>query len=118
MKIPQKLYNLVQDHISWVAGFGTLASTLGVSLAIFLLGIKRYKKQGPIGSPFTKVVQVFVAAARKWRVNDAHGVLGVCFGEKLNDVQVEAQPTVAQNVAHTKQFRYMSKFKISAKFHW
>ena len=118
MKIPQKLYNLVQDHISWVAGFGTLASTLGVSLAIFLLGIKRYEKQGPIGSPFTKVVQVFVAAARKWRVNDAHGVLGVCFGEKLNDVQVEAQPTVAQNLAHTKQFRYMSKFKISAKFHW
>lgn len=81
------------------------------------LGIKRYKKQGPIGSPFTKVVQVFVAAARKWRVYDTHGVLGVCFGEKLNDVQVEAQPTVAQNLAHTKQFRYMSKFKISAKFH-
>ncbi|KAL4600659.1 hypothetical protein ACB092_11G214000 [Castanea dentata] len=99
----------MEDHISWVSGFGTLASTLGVSLAIFLLGIKRYKKQGPIGSPFTKVVQVFVAAARKWRVNDTHGVLVVCFGEKLNDVQVEAQPTVAQNLAHAKQFRFLEK---------
>ncbi|XP_075643214.1 protein NRT1/ PTR FAMILY 5.4-like [Castanea sativa] len=99
----------MEDHISWVSGFGTFASTLGVSLAIFLLGIKRYKKQGPIGSPFTKVVQVFVAAARKWRVNDTHGVLVVCFGEKLNDVQVEAQPTVVQNLAHTKQFRFLEK---------
>ena len=88
----------MQDHISWVAGFGTLASTLGVSLAIFLLGIKRYKKQGPIGSPFTKVVQVFVAAAHKWRVNDTHDVLGVCFGEKLNDVQVEAQLDMTKRV--------------------
>ncbi|XP_065615754.1 protein NRT1/ PTR FAMILY 5.4-like [Quercus suber] len=102
----------MEDHISWVAGFGTLASTLGVSLAIFLLGIKRYKKQGPIGSPYTKVVQVFVAAARKWHVNDTHGVLGVCFGEKLNDVQVEAQPTVAQNLAHTVQFRFLEKATI------
>ncbi|XP_030962567.1 protein NRT1/ PTR FAMILY 5.4-like [Quercus lobata] len=100
----------MEGHISWVAGFGTLASTLGVSLAIFLLGIKRYKKQGPIGSPFTKVVQVFVAAAHKWHVNNTHDVLGVCFGEKLNDVQ--AQLTVAQNLAHTKQFRFLEKATI------
>ena len=102
----QKLYNLVQDHIGLAAGFGTMASMLGVSLAIFLLGIKRYRKQGPIGSPFTKVVQVFVAAARKWRLNDKHNVLGVLNGDNITKVYVEAQP-LAQTLAHTKQFRYM-----------
>ncbi|KAB1201214.1 Protein NRT1/ PTR FAMILY 5.4 [Morella rubra] len=32
----------VQENVSWVVGFGMLAIALAVSLAIFLLGIKRY----------------------------------------------------------------------------
>lgn len=40
-----------QDNISWAAGFGTLTLTMGVSLAIFLSGIKKYRKQGSLGSP-------------------------------------------------------------------
>ena len=97
----------MQDYIGLAAGFGIMASMLGVSLAIFLLGIKRYWKQGPIGSPFTKMVQLFVAAARKWRLNDKHNVLGVFNGENITKVYVKAQPALAQTLAHTKQFRYM-----------
>ncbi|MBA0725985.1 hypothetical protein Golax_001843, partial [Gossypium laxum] len=58
----------LQDNVSWAAGFGVLAGSLAVALALFLIGMKRYRKQRPTGSPFTRVAQVFVAAARKWRL--------------------------------------------------
>ncbi|KAK7859604.1 protein nrt1/ ptr family 5.4 [Quercus suber] len=35
---------------------------------MFLIGIKRYRKQGPLGSPLTTVAKALLAAARKWRV--------------------------------------------------
>ncbi|KAK7837727.1 protein nrt1/ ptr family 5.4, partial [Quercus suber] len=58
----------MHDTIGWAAGIGMLAIALSVSLTMFLIGIKRYRKQGPLGSPLTTVAKVLVAAARKWRV--------------------------------------------------
>ncbi len=111
-----KLLMWVQDNISWAVGFGTLTSALGVSLAILMLGIKRYKKQGPLGSPYTTMVQVFVAAARKWRVDETCGKLCVCYGDGRTEVHVEGQP-VTRTLAHSNQFRYMSSLKLNALMH-
>ena len=47
-----------------------LAIAMAVALITFVLGIKRYRKQGPLGSPLTTVAQVLVAAVRKWHVKD------------------------------------------------
>ncbi|KAM4082143.1 hypothetical protein ACJW30_11G148000 [Castanea mollissima] len=102
----------VEDNISWAAGFGTLTLTMGVSLAIFLSGIKKYRKQGPLGSPFTMVVQVLVAASRKWHADEKHGVLGVCLGDEITNVHLEAQPTLTRALAHTNQFRFLDKAMI------
>ncbi|KAG8501849.1 hypothetical protein CXB51_004121 [Gossypium anomalum] len=44
----------LQDNVSWAAGFGVLAGSLAVALALFLIGMKRYRKQRPTGSPFTR----------------------------------------------------------------
>jgi hypothetical protein len=60
----------MKDNVSWVIGFGMLTAVIAAGLLLFLLGIKRYRKEGPLGSAFTTVAQVFVAAARKWRVNE------------------------------------------------
>uniref|UniRef100_A0A2N9I8W9 Major facilitator superfamily (MFS) profile domain-containing protein n=1 Tax=Fagus sylvatica TaxID=28930 RepID=A0A2N9I8W9_FAGSY len=38
----------MEDNISWAVGFGTLTSALGVSLAILLLGIKRFLDKASI----------------------------------------------------------------------
>ncbi|KAB2627405.1 protein NRT1/ PTR FAMILY 5.4-like [Pyrus ussuriensis x Pyrus communis] len=53
------------DSVGWAAGFGILTGAMVVALALFLFGYKKCRTQGPLGSPFTTVAQVFVAAARK-----------------------------------------------------
>ncbi|KAK4592238.1 hypothetical protein RGQ29_016667 [Quercus rubra] len=102
----------IEDNISWAAGFGTLTLIMGVSLAIFLLGIKKYRKQGPLGSPFTMVAQVLVGASRKWHTDEKHGVFGGCFGDEITEVHLEVQPILTRALAHTNQFRFLDKAMI------
>ncbi|PRQ55389.1 putative proton-dependent oligopeptide transporter family, major facilitator superfamily [Rosa chinensis] len=40
----------IQDNVSWAAGFGIMTGSMVVALILFLLGIKKYRKQGPLGS--------------------------------------------------------------------
>ncbi|XP_061353707.1 protein NRT1/ PTR FAMILY 5.4-like [Gastrolobium bilobum] len=58
----------LQDNVGWAVGLGVLTGVLAIALAMFLLGIKRYRKESPKGSPFTSIAQVFVAAFRKWHM--------------------------------------------------
>lgn len=78
-----------------------------MALTIFLLGIKKYRKEDPVGSPFTGVAQVFVAAARKWQVDETRHGRGVYYG-----IPSEGQPNT-WIVARTDQFRYT---KLSTPF--
>ncbi|KAL5570187.1 hypothetical protein UlMin_026762 [Ulmus minor] len=63
----------IQDNICWTLGFGLMAVVVAAALVLFVVGIKRYRKQVIEGSPFTMVAQVLVAAARKWRVKEMPG---------------------------------------------
>jgi peptide/histidine transporter 3/4 len=102
----------VQDNIGWTVGLGVLAGVLGVALAIFLLGTKKYRKEGPPGSPFTTVAQVFVAAARKWRVDETRIGWDVYRGDQSSGALPYGQPN-ARIFARTNQFRY---YKLSTLF--
>lgn len=91
-----------------------LAGVLGAALAIFLLGIRKYRKEGPVGSPFTKVAQVFVAAARKWRVEgtrDGGDVL--YYGDETCCADWDCQPK-ARILARTKRFRYQNDSNLNS----
>ena len=83
-----------------------LTGALGVALFIFLAGIKRYRKQAPVKSPFTMVAQVFVAAMRKRRVIETQQGLGICYDAGGTDV--EGQPGNSRTLAATNQYRYES----------
>ncbi|PON98789.1 hypothetical protein TorRG33x02_054040, partial [Trema orientale] len=96
----------IQDNISWTIGFGMLAAVLAAALLLFLLGINKYRKQIPVGSPFTAAAQVFVAAARKWRVDGTRNSLGVYQGNEAWPV-VDSQPG-ARPLTRTNKFRYVS----------
>ncbi|XVE52294.1 hypothetical protein DITRI_Ditri02bG0111100 [Diplodiscus trichospermus] len=101
----------LQDNVSWTAGFGLLAGSLAVALALFLIGIKRYRKQRPTGSPFTTVAQVLVAAAKKWRLSETHGGRGICYEDDRGGSHVQSQ-TRNRNLVRTKQFRFLDKAMI------
>nr|POE45166.1 protein nrt1/ ptr family 5.4 [Quercus suber] len=95
----------VEDNVGWTAGIGMLAIAMAVALITLLLGIKRYRKQGPLGSPLTTVAQVLVAAVRKWRVKDKFDNCSVYHGDGL---LAPDQPKT-QTLAHTNQLRCLDK---------
>ncbi|CAI0434573.1 unnamed protein product [Linum tenue] len=58
----------LQDHVGWSLGYGVPTAGLGISILVFFLGTPLYRHKLPVGSPFTKMAQVLVAAARKWNM--------------------------------------------------
>ncbi|XP_077240000.1 protein NRT1/ PTR FAMILY 5.4-like [Tasmannia lanceolata] len=58
----------IHQNVGWTAGFAAPTIALAFALVIFLSRRKSFKKQSSGGSPFTRIAQVFVAAARKWRL--------------------------------------------------
>lgn len=85
----------VEDHVGFGWGYGIPTVGLVFSIALFLAGKRRYRYKVPMGSPFTQVAQVLVAAARKFRV------------------QVPADPSLLhesfrpekRNILHSNNFR-------------
>ncbi|XP_050231073.1 protein NRT1/ PTR FAMILY 5.4 [Mercurialis annua] len=103
----------VQDNVGWTQGFGMLTGVLAVALIVFLIGIKQYRIEIPTGSPYTTVVQVFVAAAKKRRVDETQQGWGICCEDEKNgaDLEVHGQPKV-RNLGRTTQFRFLDKAMI------
>ncbi|XP_020259888.1 protein NRT1/ PTR FAMILY 5.2-like [Asparagus officinalis] len=58
----------IQDNRGFSIGYGIPTLGLGISVVIFLIGTPLYRHKVRTGSPFTQMVQVLVAAIRKWRV--------------------------------------------------
>ncbi|KAG6679900.1 hypothetical protein I3842_13G013200 [Carya illinoinensis] len=104
------------EDISWAVGFGALAAAMAWSLLVFLLGLKRYRKQGPLGSPFTTVAQVLMAAACKWRVEQTTGVLGVCCDPErpgwIHMKDGRRQTKGRTTLVHSNQLRLLDKATI------
>lgn len=55
----------IQENVGWMIGFGLPAVAMVFALVIFLLGSRFYRSHVPKGSPFVRIIQVFVAAYRK-----------------------------------------------------
>lgn len=82
-----------------------MTAVIAAGLLLFLLGIKRYRKEGPLGSAFTTMAQVFVAAARKWRVNETLH-FDVLYKDERSGAHIGVQPK-HKTLARTKQLRYI-----------
>ncbi|XP_028781034.1 protein NRT1/ PTR FAMILY 5.4-like [Neltuma alba] len=104
----------LQDNVGWDVGLGVLAGVLALALALFLLGIKRFRMEGPTGSPFTSMAQVFVASARKWRVEmeTQPGSHVYWYGDEEDvGLHFQGQPK-SHSLARTDQFRFLEKAMI------
>ncbi|KAL8482504.1 hypothetical protein ACS0TY_028615 [Phlomoides rotata] len=63
--------NYIQDNLSWGLGFGIPCIMMCFSLIVFLLGsfTYRFSKKSDERSPFLRIGQVFVRAARNWQTS-------------------------------------------------
>ncbi|KAK7336896.1 hypothetical protein VNO77_17447 [Canavalia gladiata] len=59
----------IQDRVGWTIGYGLPTLGLGASILVFLVGTPFYRHKLPSGSPITRMLQVFVAAGRKWKLH-------------------------------------------------
>ncbi|KAJ1416629.1 Proton-dependent oligopeptide transporter family [Sesbania bispinosa] len=57
----------IQDNVGWAIGYGLPTIGLAISITLFLVGTPFYRHKLPSGSPITRMLQVFVAAARNWK---------------------------------------------------
>lgn len=94
-----------QDKLGWGWGFGIPTITTVLSIVVLAAGVRYYRFQKPMGSPFTRFLQVIVASVMKHR----------------RGVSVENQPTLyevetthsdiigARKLPHTRQYRFFDK---------
>ncbi|XP_010514895.1 PREDICTED: protein NRT1/ PTR FAMILY 2.5-like [Camelina sativa] len=54
-----------QDNVSWKLGFGLCAVANLISFIVFIAGKRFYKSDKPLGSPYTSLIRVLVAATLK-----------------------------------------------------
>ena len=90
----------IQDNVSWGLGFGICVIANAISLVVFVLGKRFYRKVKPNGSPFTSIARVIVAAIQKRKILDTFGRQDYYFGF-TEALQME------DNLP-TKSFRYES----------
>ncbi|OVA05230.1 Proton-dependent oligopeptide transporter family [Macleaya cordata] len=95
------ILNYIQDNLNWGLGFGIPCISMAVALVIFLLGTKtyRYSFTDDKRSPFVRIGQVFVAAAKNWRINTQ---------SPITDVEEEGSRKTSSRVG-ANQFKFLDK---------
>lgn len=89
----------VQEERGWGWGFGVPAVMTVVSIAVIAAGFRVYRYQRPMGSPFTRFLQVLVAACR-------NHLKGAVRGGELYEVKGKESDIVgARKLRHTNQYR-------------
>lgn len=97
--------------MSWSIGFSIIAVSVGISIAIFLIGIPKYRKQVPVGSPLTRIAQVIVAALKKWRLSSTRNHYGIYYDEEDHKSE-STNATKIYLLARTNQFKYVLSINI------
>ncbi|KAK4752908.1 hypothetical protein SAY87_021706 [Trapa incisa] len=98
----------IQSNLSWAIGLAIPAILMLVSSAIFFAGTKIYVRVKATGSPMTSVVQVFVAAVRKARLQ-LPGQLHLSLHSYIPAKSINAK------LPYTDQFRFLDKAAIMTR---
>ncbi|EPS61433.1 hypothetical protein M569_13364, partial [Genlisea aurea] len=99
----------IQDNVGWGWGLGIPAAAMGLSIVAFVFGYPLYRKCDPAGSPFTRLLQVAVAAFKKRRlaVDDA--------GKMYQNETLDAAISVGGKLVHTENLKFLDKAGIVAE---
>ncbi|XP_062025261.1 protein NRT1/ PTR FAMILY 8.1-like [Rosa rugosa] len=95
----------IQENKGWTWGFGIPTVAMVCSIVILAAGIPKYRYQKPMGSPFTRFIQVIVVSLR----NHSRRV-EVGSEAALYEVNTEESDIVgARKLPHTAQYRFLDK---------
>lgn len=97
----------IQDNVGWGWGLGTPTVAMALSIIVFIIGFPLYRNMDPAGSPFTRLIQVCVAAFKKRN-------LPMVSDPKLlyeND-ELDAPISLAGRLLHTKHMKFLDKAAI------
>ncbi|XP_023914906.1 protein NRT1/ PTR FAMILY 3.1 isoform X2 [Quercus suber] len=97
----------IQDNVGWGWGLGVPTIAMLISVITFIIGYPLYRNLDPVGSPFTRLVQVIVAAYKKRK-------LPMVYDPKLlyqND-ELDASISSAGKLVHTKHMKFLDKAAI------
>ncbi|XP_073149355.1 protein NRT1/ PTR FAMILY 7.1-like [Henckelia pumila] len=95
-----------EDTGKWTLGFWAATASAVLALIAFLLGSPCYRYIKPCGNPIPRVMQVFVAATKKWNVTLKEG-------QTLFEVQgTESSIKGSRKIRHTDEFVCLDKAAI------
>lgn len=97
----------IQDKIGWGWGLGIPTIAMFFSIITFVAGYLLYRHLDPAGSPFTRLLQVCVAAYRKRKIPMVSDSRFLYENEEL-----DASISATGKLVHTKQLRFLDKAAI------
>ncbi|KAI4303242.1 hypothetical protein MLD38_038895 [Melastoma candidum] len=103
----------IQDNLGRDWGYGICAFAIGLGLAVFLLGTRRYRFKRLVGSPLTQIAAVFCCAWRKRRLqlpSDPSLLFDMDDVDRLEEGGNKMK--TKQKLPHSKQYRFLDKAAI------
>ncbi|PWA93985.1 major facilitator superfamily protein [Artemisia annua] len=100
----------IQDTVGWGWGLGIPSIAMVFSITGFVLGYPLYRNMDPAGSPFTRLIQVCIAAYKKRK-------LPMVSDPKLlyENEELDASISVTGRLLHTTQMKFLDKAAIVTK---
>ncbi|KAM7266020.1 hypothetical protein ACFE04_003703 [Oxalis oulophora] len=95
----------VQERFSWGAADIILASVMGISIVVFIVGRPFYRYRVPTGSPLTPLLQVFVAAIYKRKLAYPSNPAD------LHEVP-KSEMVLGRLLCHTEKLKFLDKAAI------
>ncbi|KDP38575.1 hypothetical protein JCGZ_04500 [Jatropha curcas] len=95
----------VKEKKGWGWGFGVPTGVMIVSIIILVAGTRYYRFQKPMGSPFTRFLQVIVASVR-------NHLGGFKLGSQIQLYEVNTEESDikgARKLPHTNQYKFLDK---------
>ncbi|OIW02270.1 hypothetical protein TanjilG_15153 [Lupinus angustifolius] len=94
----------IQDNVGWGLGLGIPTIAMFISIIAFIVGYPLYQNLDPCGSPFTRLIQVIVAAFRKRNIPHTDFLY-------RND-ELDASISLGGRLHHTEHMKFLDKAAI------
>ncbi|KAG7586311.1 Proton-dependent oligopeptide transporter family [Arabidopsis thaliana x Arabidopsis arenosa] len=97
----------IQDNVGWGLGLGIPTVAMFLSVIAFVGGFQLYRHLDPAGSPFTRLIQVGVAAFRKRKLRMVSDPSLLYFND-----EIDAPISLGGKLTHTKHMSFLDKAAI------